>query len=157
MTVEEIKQQNSMRDVIKRYGIKVNRSGFCLCPFHSEKTASMKIYKDSFYCFGCHVGGDIFKFVMLKEDVDFKTAYKTLGGTYEQRKTFSSRLAIYKTMKKTEQRKADDLRAKKKRQKEWDAIRELQHRLDEAEPMSDEWQEIYNRLQAARYKAGLEE
>ena len=48
MTVEEIKQQNTMRDVVTRYGIEVNRSGFCKCPFHNEKTASMKIYKDSF-------------------------------------------------------------------------------------------------------------
>ena len=137
MTVEEIKQQNTMRDVVTRYGIEVNRSGFCKCPFHNEKTASMKIYKDSFYCFGCHAGGDIFTFIQKIEGVDFKTAFESLGGTYEQRKTFSSRLALYKAMKKT--------------------IRELSHQLDEAQPMSDEWCEIHNRLQMARYEAGLEE
>lgn len=105
MTVEEIKQQNTMRDVVTRYGIEVNRSGFCKCPFHNEKTASMKIYKDSFYCFGCHAGGDIFTFIQKIEGVDFKTAFESLGGTYEQRKTFSSRLALYKAIKKTEQKK----------------------------------------------------
>lgn len=105
MTVEEIKQQNTMRDVVARYGIEVNRSGFCKCPFHNEKTASMKIYKDSFYCFGCHAGGDIFTFIQKIEGVDFKTAFESLGGTYEQRKTFSSRLALYKAIKKTEQKK----------------------------------------------------
>lgn len=157
MTVEEIKQQNTMRDVVTRYGIEVNRSGFCKCPFHNEKTASMKIYKDSFYCFGCHAGGDIFTFIQKIEGIDFKKAFESLGGTYEQRKTFSSRLALYKAIKKTEQKKADDAREKKNRQKEFARIRELSHQLDEAQPMSDEWCEIHNRLQMARYEAGLEE
>ena len=157
MTVEEIKQQNSMRDVVVRYGIEVNRSGFCRCPFHSERTASMKIYRDSFYCFGCHTGGDIFAFIQKIEGVDFKTAFESLGGTYESRDSFSGRLAFYKSMKRAEQRKLDETRAKEKRRKEFAEIRELRRKLEEAEPMSDEWRDVYNRLQIAKYEAGLEE
>lgn len=157
MTVEEIKQQNSMRDVVVRYGIEVNRSGFCRCPFHSERTASMKIYRDSFYCFGCHAGGDIFAFIQKIEGVDFKTAFESLGGTYESRDSFSGRLALYKSMKRAEQRKLDEAREKEKRRKEFAEIRELRRKLEEAEPMSDEWRDIYNRLQIAKYEAGLEE
>ena len=64
MTKEEIKERNSMRDVLIRYGMTPNRSGFVQCPFHNgDRTASMKIYKDSYYCFGCGATGDIFTFV----------------------------------------------------------------------------------------------
>lgn len=52
MTKEEIKQQNSMRDVLSRYGMVPNRAGFINCPFHrKDRTASMKIYKDSYLLF----------------------------------------------------------------------------------------------------------
>ena len=59
---EEIKQAVSMRAAAERYGLNINRGCFARCPFHSEKTASLKIYEDSFYCFGCGVGGDVISF-----------------------------------------------------------------------------------------------
>lgn len=54
-----------MKTVAEGYGLKVNRSGMCLCPFHSEKTPSAKIYEDSFHCFGCGVHGDVIKFTQM--------------------------------------------------------------------------------------------
>lgn len=84
MTVEEIKQSYSMRSVVESYGYTPNRSGFIVCPFHKERTASCKIYKDSFYCFGCGAHGDIFTFVEKMDGCDFKTAFKTLGGSFEK-------------------------------------------------------------------------
>ena len=54
MTVEEIKQTYSMRDILDRYGIHVNRSSFASCPFHTgDRTPSLKVYKSDFYCFAC--------------------------------------------------------------------------------------------------------
>lgn len=52
-----------------------------LCPFHNEKTPSFYVdeTKQLFYCFGCSVGGDIFKFVMLQEGVDFRESLRTLA------------------------------------------------------------------------------
>lgn len=80
MDKETIKQQNSMRDVLSRYGMIPNRAGFISCPFHSgDRTASMKIYKDSYYCFGCGATGDIFTFVQSMDNCDFKTAFQILG------------------------------------------------------------------------------
>ena len=47
-----------------------------LCPFHQEKTPSFYVIpsKEAFFCFGCNVGGDVFKFIQLKENVSFAEA-----------------------------------------------------------------------------------
>lgn len=82
MTSEEIKYTYSMEDVISRYGFHSNRSHYICCPFHNEKTPSMKIYKDSYYCFGCQAAGDIFSFIEKMENVSFKEAFMILGGEY---------------------------------------------------------------------------
>ncbi len=52
-----------------------------LCPFHSEKTPSFYLddEKGLFYCFGCQTGGDLFKFVMLRENVEFLEAARILA------------------------------------------------------------------------------
>ena len=86
MTKEEIKQSVKMPEILSRYGLRPNRAGFISCPFHKEKTASCKIYDDSFYCFGCGIGGDVFEFVMQYESVPFSTAFIELGGTYISKK-----------------------------------------------------------------------
>jgi hypothetical protein len=59
----EIKSALRMRDVAERYGLSVTRGDMVRCPFHGEKTPSMKLYKDGFYCFACGTGGDIITFV----------------------------------------------------------------------------------------------
>jgi len=52
-----------------------------LCPFHKEKTPSFNVNRQRqiFHCFGCGAGGDVFKFVMLYEHVDFVGAIKILA------------------------------------------------------------------------------
>ncbi len=52
-----------------------------LCPFHQEKTPSFSVDPglQLFYCFGCHTGGDVFKFVMLYEKVEFPEAVQLLA------------------------------------------------------------------------------
>lgn len=52
-----------MKEVARYYGITVNRLGFTKCPFHKERTPSMKIYNDHFYCFSCQCGGDAIRLV----------------------------------------------------------------------------------------------
>ena len=83
MDIDEIKRSISMAEVLSRYGIETNRAGFICCPFHQEKTASCKIYPDSYYCFGCHAHGDVISFVQKMEQCDFKKAFQILGGTNE--------------------------------------------------------------------------
>lgn len=47
-----------MRDVAKFYGLQMNHSGMARCPFHDDRTPSLKVYDDHFYCFGCGATGD---------------------------------------------------------------------------------------------------
>lgn len=82
---EQIKQNNDIVEVISSY-IEVTKDGSlykALCPFHQEKTSSLKIYPEtqSFYCYGCNTsnGSDIISFVMNFEKVSFAEACKILA------------------------------------------------------------------------------
>ncbi|MFG6320300.1 MAG: DNA primase, partial [Lachnospiraceae bacterium] len=48
---EAVKQSVTTRQAAEHYGIKVNRNGMCVCPFHNDKNPSMKVDR-RFYCFG---------------------------------------------------------------------------------------------------------
>lgn len=81
--LSEIKYRNDIETVISPY-INLKRRGknlIGLCPFHNEKTPSFTLYPDngSFYCFGCGVGGDIFTFTKLIENLDYIEAVKLLA------------------------------------------------------------------------------
>ena len=55
-----------------------------LCPFHDERTPSFSVdpVGKLYYCFGCEVGGDVFRFVQEKEGLDFPEAVETLAERY---------------------------------------------------------------------------
>lgn len=81
--LSEIKYRNDIETVISPY-VNLKRRGknlIGLCPFHNEKTPSFTLYPDngSFYCFGCGVGGDIFTFTKLIENLDYIEAVKLLA------------------------------------------------------------------------------
>ena len=78
----EIKSRLNMKAVAEMYGLEVNKSGFCLCPFHAEKTPSMKIYDDGFKCFGCGEGGDIIKFVEKQFELSPLAACRKLNDDF---------------------------------------------------------------------------
>lgn len=65
--------------ILEMYNIEPNK-GFIKCISHADKTASMKIYFDtnSFYCFGCGVGGSVIDFVMQSENCSFSKAMSVL-------------------------------------------------------------------------------
>lgn len=122
MTVEEIKDNITMPDLARQYGIHIRNGSMASCPFHGEdRHPSMKIYKDSFHCFACNRSGDIFKFVMEMDGVDFKTAFYQLGGTYEHEKT-SDRIRTYRAQKNKETREA---KVEKLRRKHKEALKTL--------------------------------
>lgn len=69
-------------EIAARYGIEVNRFGFIKCPFHADKTASMKIYQASnkWKCYGCQAGGDSIDFAGRIGGLKFVEAVRMLGG-----------------------------------------------------------------------------
>lgn len=151
MNKEEIKQQYSMRDIVEQYGFKPNRAGFIHCPFHQgDKGASLKIYKDSFHCFGCGANGDIFTFIQKMDSVDFKTAFQSLGGTYEK-PTFASNLAVYHAQKKKEERARLEEKNRRRRELNNMMIDVYRYWMQRSEPLSDRWCECYNALQYQLY------
>ena len=60
---------------------KTGKNHVGLCPFHAEKTPSFNVNPDKqiFHCFGCGVGGDVFKFLELQEGLNFPEAVKNLA------------------------------------------------------------------------------
>lgn len=150
MNSEEIKASRSMQEVLSRYGMQPNRAGFIRCPFHKEKTASMKIYRDGYYCFGCGAHGDVFDFVQAMDNLSFREAFLDLGGTYEK-ETFRDRMARYHAQKERDMRRkrAEDFRARRKLNN--DLIDIYREWYQKSEPFSDAWTDCYNALQYQLY------
>ena len=151
MTVEEIKAAYSIRDIVERYGFRPTRAGFIPCRFHSDdRQASLKIYQDSFFCFSCGAHGDIIDFVMMMDDVDFKTAFQSLGGEY-QKPTFSSRMKIYEAQKRQEMRRKARGRIAAQKELNNTLITVYRSYMERSEPLSDVWTDCYNALQYQLY------
>src|SRR5687767_14792052 len=82
-TLEQIRAANDIVDVISAV-VPLKRAGVsftALCPFHRERTPSFHVNprKQTFHCFGCHKGGDVFTFVREYETLDFMEAVKRLA------------------------------------------------------------------------------
>lgn len=78
--VERVRSSSDILAVISSYvhlKKKGNRYWGC-CPFHNEKTPSFSVvpHQGFFYCFGCHAGGNVFKFLSLIENVSYYEAIK---------------------------------------------------------------------------------
>ena len=79
----EIKETIPMREAVNFYGYEPNRAGFVRCPFHSEKTPSMKIYPRTFHCFGCGAHGSVIDFVSQLFGLDPLGAVKRLAADFK--------------------------------------------------------------------------
>src|SRR6478672_11551085 len=81
--IDDLRLQANILQVVQDYVSlkKVGRTYKGLCPFHSEKTPSFHVdpEKGFFHCFGCGVGGDVFKFLELHEKVGFQDAVRILA------------------------------------------------------------------------------
>lgn len=142
---DEIKASVTMQDVLLMFGVKISRNGFINCPFHTEKYASMKIYHDSYYCFGCGVSGDIFSMTMQLNNCDFRTAFEMLGGG--KKPTWRAMVAANKAKRlraEAEQRHQEEKMKLRTITAYITAYREL---IKRSEPFSDLWCYCINQLQ----------
>ncbi len=82
-TTEAIKEKLDVVEFLKGYVTlqQAGRNWKGLCPFHKEKTASFMVSpeRQSWHCFGCNTGGDVFAFLMRYENVEFGEALKILA------------------------------------------------------------------------------
>ena len=81
--IDDLKQHADIVVVIQDY-VSLRKAGATfkgLCPFHAEKTPSFHVNRDKgfFHCFGCGAGGDVFKFLELRESVSFPDAVRMLA------------------------------------------------------------------------------
>lgn len=106
---EEILNILNMNTIISHYGIKANRD-MCSCPFHKDKSPSMKIYDKSFYCFSCNRTGDIIQFVQYLFGLDFVKAMEKIN--------FDFNLNLSKVTNKEELKKIHLQFEKEKKRKE---------------------------------------
>lgn len=81
---QEVRERVSAQDAARHYGFQPDRAGFIPCPFHHEKTASLKLYpgKGGFYCFGCHIGGSVLDFVAQLYSLDALGAARRLNDDF---------------------------------------------------------------------------
>ena len=119
----EIRQCLTMRQVAEHYGFEPNRSGYICCPFHNEKTASLKIYPGSggWHCFGCGKGGSVIDFVMQLFQIPFPQAVVRLSSDFGLGLT---------TRRPTKREASRILEEKERREREKEEEREQSRELD---------------------------
>jgi len=81
--IDQIIMRNDVESLIGSY-VFLKRAGSNLkglCPFHSEKTPSFTVYPqdNSFYCFGCGIGGNVITFIRQMEHLDYTDAVAFLA------------------------------------------------------------------------------
>ena len=108
--VARVREASDILGVVAAYVPLKRKSGryWGCCPFHQEKTPSFSVVPDEgfFYCFGCHAGGNVFKFISMIENVSYFDAIRLqaekLGISMPEREKSEKELA--------RERKLDDLR-----------------------------------------------
>jgi DNA primase len=106
-TVNQIQQANDIVDVVSEHVhlVKKGREMVGLCPFHDDHRPSMYVnsLKQIFKCFACGAGGDVFKFVQMRENLTFGQAIERLA------QRAGIKLRAVKTQKDKAQEASEDI------------------------------------------------
>ena len=79
---QTVKSKVSVRDYAESVGFNVSGSGMIHCPFHDDRTPSMKV-DDRYYCFGCGAKGDVIDFVAELNGISKSAAAKRIAEEFE--------------------------------------------------------------------------
>lgn len=100
---EAVKQSVTTRQAAEHYGIRVGRNGMACCPFHNDRTPSMKV-DSRYYCFGCGATGDVIDFVASLHNLGKKDAairlLEDFGIVYDECSHRKANFPIKKTVPK---------------------------------------------------------
>lgn len=89
-----------MRQAAEHYDLRVGRSNMACCPFHDDRTPSMKLNEDYFYCSGCGATGDVIDLTARLFHLSPAEAARKLAadfGIAEQKPSILARLKRRKT------------------------------------------------------------
>ena len=78
----QIKMAVSVKEAAEYYGLEVKRGNMVCCPFHNDRTPSMKLNEDYFYCFGCGATGDVIDLVARLFDLSSYEAAQKLAADF---------------------------------------------------------------------------
>lgn len=113
---EEIKARVTTRKLCELVGLKLDRHGNALCPFHGDTNKSLKVYADptrGWACFGCHRGGTVIDFAMEWYGLDLKQAIIRLDAEFGlglpigKRRTADERKAARRRLAELEKRRQE--------------------------------------------------
>ena len=79
---ETVKAAVTPRMAAERYGLPIRQGGMVCCPFHADRTPSMKLNEDYFYCFGCGAHGDVIALTVQLFDLSPAEAAKKLAADF---------------------------------------------------------------------------
>jgi len=92
-SIEDLKKRSKISDFVlsTTTGKLRGTKGMALCPFHGEKTASMSFtdVENLFHCFGCKMGGDIYKYVQEINNLEFQDAVELVAEKYGFKLTYT--------------------------------------------------------------------
>jgi len=92
-SIENLKKRSKISDFVlsTTTGKLRGTKGMALCPFHGEKTASMSFtdVENLFHCFGCKMGGDIYKYVQEIHNLEFQDAVELVAEKYGFKLTYT--------------------------------------------------------------------
>lgn len=103
----QIKMAVPVKEAAEYYGLEVNRGSMVCCPFHADRTPSMKLNEDYFYCFGCGAHGDVIDLAARLFNLSGYDAAKKLAtdfGMTEQKPSILARLQRGASQAETERR-----------------------------------------------------
>lgn len=104
---ETVKAAVTPRMAAERYGLPIQQGSMVCCPFHDDRTPSMKLNEDYFYCFGCGAHGDVIALTAQLFDLPPAEAAKKLAadfGITEQKPSILARLQRGASQAETERR-----------------------------------------------------